>query len=164
MTIIDHKGRLFGLINIIDLAVLFFLLSIIAVIIFGYLTFVKSSSLQMERWITIQIRFSEIYPEISGIISSGDVEKNSSGKTIAKLTSIASITPSKVWVAVDNKVLSPIDDPVKKDIIANIEVLCTERNGVFYYKGNPIRIGDTITFTTNLYNASGMVVDIKRGG
>ena len=164
MKSIDHKGRLFGLINIIDLAVLLFSLSLIAVIIFGYLTFIKSGNVQVKKWVTIQVRFAEIYPEIGGIISAGDVEKNPSGKTAAKLTSIVSINPSKAWVMVDNKTLSAIDDPVKKDIIVNVEVLCTETGGTFYYKANPLRIGNNVIFSTDLYTVSGVIIGVKRDG
>ena len=165
MKIVDRKGKLFGLINIIDLTVLIFLVSIIAVImVFGYLTLINGGSIQAKKWVAVQIKFLGIYPEISGIISAGDVEKNPSGKTAAKLTSIVSINPSKAWVMVDNKTLSAIDDPVKKDIIVNVEVLCTETGGTFYYKANPLRIGNNVIFSTDLYTVSGVIIGVKRDG
>ncbi|MDD5136746.1 MAG: DUF4330 family protein [Candidatus Omnitrophica bacterium] len=160
--IIDQKGRLFGLINVIDLSVILILVSFVPLIFIGYKIVSMGEKTEDKEWVSVKIKLVETEPEFSSIISAGDVEKDPLGKTIGRLTAIANVKPSKVWVTVDNKMLTTIDHPVKKDIVVNADILCLKKEGTLYYKAIPVKVGNAITFTTDLYNLPGLVVGLER--
>lgn len=159
--IIDQRGRVFGLINVIDLSVILLVLSIIPISLFGYLVLTKKVVTRDYVWADIMIKLKETEPEFRDIISKGDVEKEPSGKVIGKLTDISNMTPSKVWVVVDNKMLTTIDHPVRKDILVNAEILCIRRGGVLYHNSDQVKIGKIFVFETDMYNISGPIVGLK---
>lgn len=158
--IIDQKGRIFGTINVIDLSVILVLLSFIPIVFIGYKVILGGKA-EDTKWVSVRIKLTEIDPEFSDVISKGDVEKDSFGKTIGKLASISSVKASKVWVIADNKMLTTIDHPVKKDILVDADILCTRQGRIFYYKSVPVKIGSTIIFATDLYNLSGLIIGLK---
>lgn len=160
--IIDQKGMVFGRINVIDLSVILLLLSFVAVMIIGYLVITQPEAVADRKWISIQIKFAEIEPELVDVIQAGDYEKDLfTKKTIGKLTGISSVKASKAWVMVDGQKLSTIDDSVKKDVIVDAEILCTKKGGIWYYKSSPIKANNTIMFETELYNFSGLIIKMK---
>jgi len=174
MKLIDQKGRVLGLINVIDLSVILVLISFLSVVFLGYKVMqrqqkiddtnkamIRQQEIDGKKWVLIQIKLSELDPEFSKVILKGDTEKDSSGKTIGELVAIASSSPSKVWVIVDNKMLSAIDHPLRKDIIVDANILCTKRDGSLYYKDSSVKIGNTIQFTTDLYHFSGLITGLK---
>ncbi len=161
--IIDQKGKVFGLINVIDLSVILILLSFAPLIFIGYKIIgqTKEKEMRDKKSVTIKIKLAEVEPEFISIVSKGDVERDSLGNKIGELIAISSIKPSKVWVIVDNKMLATIDHPVKKDIIVDVRVSCTKNKGVLYYKSDPVKIGNAIVLSTDIYNLSGLVVGFK---
>ena len=163
---IDQKGKIFGLINVIDFIVILLLLSFVALIFIGYRVVSKPENAAYKKWINVQIKLVEIEPELVDVINVGDVEKDLSKMTIGKLTAISSVKVSKVWVIVDNQKLSTIDHPTKRDVIISAEILCTRKDGVWYYKSAPVKINNMIMFETELYNLPGLVIkmaiDYKR--
>jgi hypothetical protein len=161
MKIIDQKGKVFGRINIIDLSVIIVLVSFLPLLYLGYRVVALHSQREGARWVPAQIKLLNIDPEFSKVIEIGDVEKNFAGNDIGKLTAISSIKPSKVWVIVDNKTLGTIDDPIKKDMLVDADLLCEKKGGVLYYKSTVVKIGNVITFSTDLYNLSGSIVGLK---
>lgn len=160
MKIIDQKGRLFGLINIIDLLVVLLLLSFIPLLYRVYETF-KLEKNMVQELVFARVEFSDMTPEFVKVVSKGDTEKDASGNLVGKLVNISSAEPSKVWVVVDNKILGAISHPTKKDLIIDAMLLCAKRDGVLFYKNSQVKIGNTISFTTDLYNFTGKIVGLK---
>lgn len=163
MRIIDQKGMVLGRINIIDFSVILIVIFFLLSLFIGYAVVVKKEMIKDSVWVSIKLKLVETEPEFRNIISKGDVEKNAFGETIGRLVDVSSVMPSKVWVIVDNKMLSTIDHPVKKDVIVNAEILCKRKDGILYHKTSPVKIGTTITFETEMYNLSGVVVGLKIG-
>lgn len=162
--IIDQKGRLFGLINVIDLSIIMLMLFFAVLIFVGYFAINRPANVAESKWITVEIKLTEVEPELVEVINKGDLEQDSYMRTIGKLAAISSVKASKVWVIVDNQRLSTIDHPTKKDIIVDAEIFCTKKEGIWYYKSEPVKINNKITFATKLYNLPGLVIKMVTGG
>ncbi|MFA5142618.1 MAG: DUF4330 domain-containing protein [Candidatus Omnitrophota bacterium] len=166
--IIDEKGRLFGIINVIDLAVILVILSFVPIIFIGYKVMNKPEEITGAKQVVIRtemvsarIKFWDIEPEFSGIITKGDVERDAAGKKISEVVDIVSVNPSKTWVVVENKALAMIEHPAKKDVVIDARILCTKTDGILYHKSALVKIGSPIIFTTDLYNFPGRIVGLK---
>ena len=163
LKIIDGTGRLFGKINIIDFFVILCLISFLAVSLFWYTLSANEKNMLDKRWISVQVRFLEIDPGFNKMIKQGDCEKDLFGKIVGNIVNIVSTKPSKVWVVIDNKMFSTIDHPEKTDLIVDVKLLCTMRDGAYYYKTFPIKVGNNIVFTTDIYTIQGLIVNLEIG-
>ncbi len=158
--IIDEKGRIFGLINVIDLFVMLVLVLFVPIALLGYKA-VNWDMISEREWLPVKIRLSETEIEYNDVIRKGDLEKDAYGKTIAEITSV-SMNPLKVWILVDNKMLTTIDHPDKKEIVIELSLLCVKKGGAYYYKATPVKIGKAIGFSTEIYSVSGTIIGMKR--
>lgn len=113
--------------------------------------------------VELEVRFASLPSEISTLINEGHLEKDKDGNVIAKLLKINNSSPSQFSIvnSVDNKFVF-INDPYRKDIVATLEVICVEKNGVLYFKNYPIKIGAQISFVADLYIATGIITKIKK--
>lgn len=159
--IIDSKGRIFGAINVIDFFVILVLISFVPIVVIGYKFIGRKHNILDTQWVSVQIKLTGVEPEFINVISKGDADKDPSGKVIGTVTSIAKLMPSKVWVIVDNKMLSTIDHPVQRDVTVEANILCTDKKGILYYKLEPVKIGSKIMFETDKYNIPGIIVGFK---
>jgi len=115
-----------------------------------------------EKWVELRVKFSGMIPELATVVTEGDIEKDTSGRLVGRLKKIISNTPTEMQAISlqDNKFVS-ISQPFQRDIIATLNLLCTEKEGMLYFKNNPVKIGNMITFTTNLYSAMGIIVGLE---
>ena len=108
------------------------------------------------------MRFSGIIPELAGLISGGDTEKELGVKLVGRLKSIVSSKTSEIQtLSVEQNKIITIPQPYTRDIEVILNLLCSEKGGVFYYKNYPVKIGNLVTFTTDLYNISGQIVGME---
>lgn len=115
-----------------------------------------------EKWLGVKVKFSGIIPELAKVVTEGDVEKDPNGRLAGRLKSIISNKPSEVNILVieQNKVIT-VPQPFQKDIEAIISVLCIQREGTVYFKNYPVKIGNIITFTTDLYSIQGVIIGLE---
>lgn len=115
-----------------------------------------------EMWRQVRIKFSGIFPELAGALAEGDMEKDSANKIIGRLRTIVSNKLSNVLALTlqENK-FTTIVHPYQRDIIILFNLLCTDKDGTLYYKNQPVKIGNNITFSTDLYSISGMIIDLE---
>lgn len=110
-----------------------------------------------ERWISLEVKFSGVFPEIANIVQKGDAEKDPLEKTAARIISIISNTPSEVLTLKENKFITLIH-PFSKDLLLVLDVQCTEKEGIYYFKNYPVKMGNNITFATDLYSITGVII------
>ena len=121
MKLIDEKGRLFGVVNIIDLAVILLLLSFIPMFYIGHRFFFlipeqiaeqqRQEELRQQEAASEQKRqqaearqarrvpatvytdviFKELQPDVANLISVGDVEKNSDGGIVGEIIEVGDV-------------------------------------------------------------------------
>lgn len=193
LKIIDEKGRLFGRINVIDLMVILFLLSFILILYLGYELTARnadSKRMSMGKPAVIQVRFSQIIPELARVIRPNDVEKDLLDKVIGRVIMISEPVPPSSETAVSKTIIGRmtyVSEPLTgktnqlhvnlkeesypsattvnsiklKDISAKIDIIYHKKGGVLYYKEQPLKIGKEIVFSTDLYAATGVVTDIE---
>ena len=113
-----------------------------------------------EKWLKVKIRFSDLMPELIRVIREGDVEKNASGKIVGKLGPVLANKPSDVLIVQDNKMVN-IANPFTKDIEVFFSLLCVEKEGVLCYRNYPVKMGNPIIFSTDIYSISGVVIGIE---
>ena len=112
------------------------------------------------KWISLHVKFARTLPEIAEVIQKGDTEKDTSGKTIAKISRITGSKPALVTTIHGDNFIT-LKHPVEKDINAILEVLCEQKEGVYHFKNGIIKMGSDIIFTTDLYTISGKILGMK---
>ena len=163
MRIINEKGKLFGLINIIDLGVILLLVGMVPMIYFGYKVILAGYTSKLEE-VTVKIRFEDIEMHLVNTMKEGDVQRESSGREIGKLVSIDNINPSDGIMILNKSVVVKVDPSKRKDVFITVDLLCEKEAESLYYNDNPLKIGADIVFSPYLYTATGDVLDIKIKG
>ena len=162
MSIIDKNGRLFGKINIIDLFVILIVLFVIPMFIFGY----KAMTVRAEKqktWVDVSMKVSRVVPELVEVIKPEDFEIGDSGRKIGVLVKIDKMIPSATLVlANDSTHFTLINDPITKDVMITLRLLCKNESGFFYYKNLPVKVGGAIIFSTGEYDITGTILKVVR--
>lgn len=109
------------------------------------------------KWISLQVKFTGIIPEMSNIIKKGDSERDPIGEVSAKIISIISNNPSEVLTLTKKNDLITLKHPFYRDIVVQLDIYGIEKEGIYYFKNYPVKIGNTITFTSDLYSVSGTI-------
>ncbi len=125
MTIIDDKGKLFGWINIIDLFVIILLLVLIGVSV-RFFTQKKIANEEKDFYI-IQVRGTELGPEISEMITKGMQIKQPDGTNFGVVTTDPVVGPTQVYVTTPQGMLVPRAQPKMMD--ATFSFLCSVPKG-----------------------------------
>jgi len=163
MKIIDEKGRIFGKLNIIDFIFVVLLLSVIPVFYYGNrLTEIKKPAEKTYEKVTAEIKFLKIIPELASVIREGDIDKAPGGNTAGILKKIISSKNSRFATVGNNDQVVMMEDPTTRDIQASLELNCVNNNGDLDFEGYPVKIGNKIVFTTDLYSMQGIVVKIEK--
>tara|TARA_B100000315_G_scaffold249937_1_gene281926 strand:- start:2899 stop:3927 length:1029 start_codon:yes stop_codon:yes gene_type:complete len=164
MNIIDEKGRLFGKINIIDLFVILFLISLTPLLYYGYkiATYTPPKKINIQesyQLIPVEVVFKNLEENIANKIQLNDKEVDKYGKTVAEINKIIKVV-SNIVMFENNK----------KNMMKKIENITTNRKNVFvkmllnstidsndnvFYKNTPIKDGGEINFSTNKYSIKG---------
>ncbi len=158
MRILDKKDRLFGLINIIDLIVVILLLSFIP-FVYQYYNMCSKNKVIKKQLISIRLKFPNMNPEIATRFSPNDVERDSFGNIIGRITEIESITPSKELTIDYNKITISQNN---KNVILKVDILCSKKaEELYYYKDSLIKIGRNISFASKWYSFEGLIIGIE---
>jgi hypothetical protein len=113
-----------------------------------------------EKWLTLQARFEGVIPEIAKIIQAGDAERDASGRVVGRVASIITNELSRVLALKEDKFVT-FQHPYLRDIVAILEILCVEKDGVYYFKNYPVKIGNNLVFSTELYSLSGVITGLE---
>ncbi|MBP7055793.1 MAG: DUF4330 domain-containing protein [Candidatus Omnitrophica bacterium] len=160
--IIDEKGIVLGKVNIIDLSIILFLICLLPMGYYGYKIFIQKPAANTVK-INLEARFCEIMPELADVVHESDIEEDIFGNTIGKLDKILQIKPTESVIFASNEgAFVAFKHPLKhQDMSLRLNLVCTKKNGYLYYKDIPVKIGSPITFSTRLYNISGVITKIE---
>lgn len=165
MKIINEKGKLFGVINVVDLLVLVAAVAVIAGV--GYKLFApqiaEAAAKQVEMTVTVRVRGATPF-----LVE--EVERNSQiGKKIVSGNSFtnATITDMKIedyvqqMPTADGEIRDAVD-PSKKDLVFTIETTVPEGTASPSIGTQEVRAGRTFIVKTNDFETSGNIdmVDI----
>lgn len=117
-----------------------------------------------ERLVQIKVKFQELYPELSRVLKKGDIQKDNQGRIIGTLKEITAQPSELLSFGLRADKVTIIKDPRRKDVVATFDLLCTDKDGTLYFYGNtnPVKIGNTITFNTDTYVISGLIIEIEK--
>ena len=119
-------------------------------------TYDAPPALPKEIGMLLNVKFSGVIPEAAKLIAEGDIEKGPFGKTVGMLREIKSNKPSDVLSMNRNKFIT-LSHPFQRDITVTMYYLCVDKDGIPFFKNYPVRVGNAITFTTDLYSLSGVI-------
>lgn len=167
MKIIDEKGRLFGKINIIDLLVVMFLLSLLPMFYFGYrlakiesrASKIKKEFIQME----VPCVLRKIQPQTIALIKAGDTQVGESGKQIGEIISVGEAEPYEhkiLFFSGDNKNYLITNDPELKQIPVKMSlVLEVKDDGRVFYNGQMVAYDTPFNFDSGKYQVEVVAID-----
>lgn len=114
---IDKKGRIFGKINVFDLAILL----IIVMLIFGYLYRDRATHINPEgSTVIVEVVCPNIYPGVENNLSVGDTLIAAGGFTGVHIAEME--TKSANWVTTDGDgVMVLTKNPFRRDIFLTLE-------------------------------------------
>ena len=166
MEIIDGKGRLFGKINIIDLAVIITLVFVVPAVYFGYrialsrkdVVEIENGIDVKEKWLNITLVLQKVEPEVVSMMKLGDMDKDESDRVTAILTKLPDAEAGDVGASPGAEHSGKFS---KKRILATFKMLCKERNGIFTYRNSSVKVGVKLAFSTSSYLVYGIIVGIE---
>ncbi|MEK6590249.1 MAG: DUF4330 domain-containing protein, partial [Nitrospinota bacterium] len=164
MKLIDEKGRLFGKVNVIDLLVILFIISLTPMIYYGYKIFnvpppPPPSSLQnYQTKIQVFILFKNLPDKIVKKITVNDRELDGNGKVIAEIVGIEKIEPNTLLIGGGQKEHNMIIDNTRSQVLVKMLISANAiTNNQLLYKGEVISEGKMITFKADKYTIEGIL-------
>lgn len=140
MRLIDNKGKIFGIINIIDLAIII----ILVVLIVGGINRFKRISPQVVtegQKAIVKVEISKVrQPTVDGIEVGDILYHYDKGQVFGKIISKEVVNSKEPVGTSDGKIVLS-DIPGKYDVILNVEANATNTSNVIIIGGEHTRIG-----------------------
>src|SRR3989338_2039005 len=133
LSIVNKNGKLFGIVNIVDIILLVSFLAFTVLLFIGYKSLVKHN-IKKEVWTDVDVEFQDVVPELARVIRKGDVAKDMSGNIHGKLDAILNVRPTNLIALIGNDPARVAPHPFKKDILVRLSLKCEEKNGILYYE------------------------------
>ncbi|MDR2903011.1 MAG: DUF4330 domain-containing protein [Clostridiales bacterium] len=160
MKLINEKGKLFGMINVLDLL---FLAVIVLGLIVGYKYFSGSAVDGVQGNVYFEVEFKSVKQDFADKIQKGDEIKDSiKGYYLGKVSDIK-ISPeeSTNWDAVAQKfvtVQSPEDVTVLVEVLANGAK--NDEDGFIYAESQPVSVGREMFIKGKGYAHAGYITKV----
>ncbi len=121
----------------------------------------RLTGLNKEKWAKIKVRFSGMTPELNALVKAGHIEKDKTGRIIARMSAVINSMPQEIkMIDPQEKRFIFLSDPYMNQMVVLMELLCTEEDDGLYFKRFPIKIGGGISFSSDLYVLSGTIIGI----
>lgn len=160
--VLDEKGRLFGKVSIVDLAIIFIVLILAA----GYLYRDRAAGTQPEaQTVVVQVVCNGVYPGTENSIKVGDQLVASGGLTNIKVTDMRVEQAAWTVNTADGK-MNLTTNPFRKDIYLTLEGKISSINPAeITFAGQKCRVGKEDFFVkTQKVEAKAVVLDINIEG
>jgi hypothetical protein len=160
MQIINEKGKLFGVINVLDLL---FLVIIVLGLVIGYKYFSGSAVAGVQGNVYFEVELKSVKQEFADKIKVGDEIKDSiKGYYLGKVSNIT-VSPevSTNWDTVSETFVekeSPEDKTVLIEVLANGAV--NDDEGFIYAEGQPVAVGKEMFIKGKGYAHQGYITKV----
>ncbi len=159
MKIVNEKGKLFGLINIIDLSIIILILLIGAVFLFKPSGTSVTSSETMQD-ITVTFRGTVRVGEQIKALKEGDQLISILNPEDARIKSITfSDLQVPISTADGKQVYSP--DPLRKELVVKFSMKTAGGNGIIRLGTQEVAVGKNFTLKTRTFESLGTVEAIE---
>jgi hypothetical protein len=109
--------------------------------------------------ITAKVEVKNVDSELVDIIKKGDREVLPEDlKTIAEILRIVKVENSTFYNSYDGKVHK---NPLLQDVTMEISLLASQEKGGYFFKGQPVKIFNSISISTSKYTISGQIIDFS---
>lgn len=165
MKIVNEKGKLFGIINIVDLVVLLAVICVAGVIVWQLLGAKVNEAISEQAEMTVVVSIPGAPPDLIDEVMRQDIE----GEKIVTGNQYLDAYISKVWLEDYEKQIETADgrivdgtDPTKKDIMVEIKSTVAKDTPSPKIGSQEIRAGRTYIVKTQTFECSGTIyyVDI----
>ncbi|NLU11078.1 MAG: DUF4330 domain-containing protein [Tepidanaerobacter acetatoxydans] len=158
MSLIDNKGRIFGLINIIDLLVILLIIAIVGR--FGTKAHQKSAG-AVTKNIEVVLHVKEVRDATVDVVKVGDIVKETkTNAVLGKVTNIE-VKPSETLVETADGRVVVYPNPVYKDMLITLVGSGSAGDNAIVLGSNEIRVGTSLQLKTNLYSVTSTVMSIN---
>lgn len=158
MSIIDNKGRIFGLINIIDLLVILLILAVVGR--FAIKAQQKPAGVEAKN-IEVVLLVKEVRDATADVIKEGDiVRETKTNMVLGKVTKV-DIRPSDTLVnTADGRVVN-YPNPILKDVYVTFIGSGTAGENAIVVGNTEMRVGTILNVKTNVYSVISTVMGLK---
>lgn len=161
MKLVDEKGKLFGLINVIDAAIAVIIVVIIAGAVYKFGFMDKTSTVTPTEPITYTVEVKKVRDFIFENVKVGDklfdADSGSEIGTITKIDHVGAKEP--MGLADGTLILADVEN--RYDIIFTVEGEASLSNGVYYVnRSYEVVVGSTKKFATKYSEFEGKVKEI----
>lgn len=158
MSLIDNKGKVFGLINVIDLLVI---LLIVAVVGRFTLKQKQKSAGAVTKSIEVVLHVKEVRDATADVVKVGDIVKETKSNAVLGKISDVKVQPSETLVETADGRVVVYPNPVFKDMYITLIGSGSAGENAIVLGSNEIRVGTALQLKTNLYSVTTTVMDIN---
>ena len=154
---IDDKGRLFGLINIIDLAVVL----IVIVLVAGYFWTKRETGPVQVQTAAVKVLCPYVRPEVAEQLQVGDQLMARGQLQPVYVTELTVVTARDTGTAADGELVLQ-QHPFRQDMYITLEGPISYTGAEIYMAGQQIRAGlDKYIMKTQIFEAQGEILGIE---
>ena len=158
MSLIDKKGRVFGLINIIDLLVILLILAVVGR--FALKSQQQPAGVESKN-IEVVLLVKEVRDATANVIKEGDIVRETKSNTLLGKVTKVEVVPSDTLVdTADGRVVN-YPNPILKDVYITLVGTGTASENAIVVGNSEIRIGTILNAKTNIYSVISTVMGIE---
>jgi len=151
MKILDEKGKLFGLVNLVDLAVLLFLILCVAGVAWKLFSPAVSAAVAPQAEMTAVMRVRGVSPQLVEEAERNPLEGKRlvAGNSYVDATvTKAEIVPYVVQIPTADGPIVDSTDPSKKDIVITVTAMVARDAAILKVANQEVRAGRTFILKT----------------
>ncbi len=160
MRIVDRQGRLFGLINIIDILVVLLVVSALGFYVYKHKA-VNPRIAPAAKTYTVQVLVQEVRQVTVNELRSGLVVKEFDANTVMGTIRAVDIKPALRLVQRDDGQVLSTPVPDRSDVTLTIEAPAQTTDWSIRIANTDMRIGSTIKVTGQRFMVTGTVVGLE---
>lgn len=160
MRIIDEKGKLFGLINVIDL---FVLVIIVALVGFGAYKMVNVNPTVAvnNKQAVMRFEITEVRDYTYNVIQVGETVKDYDKNIVYGKVVKVEKTPAKRYVTTADGRVVVATVPDKLDVSIYVQGTATSNNNIILMGNNEIFVGASLALKGQKFTVRGTVLEVK---
>jgi hypothetical protein len=140
MEVLDDEGRVFGVVNVIDLLVVLLVLAVVAAGAALVLGGGSGTPDDQSETATITVRAENVQPYVADALSTGSVD----GGNVTRIEN-KSVQPTTVYTENESGAVLARDHPRLKTVEIEVVVELTDGPGGPIFGTRPLRVGRTVT-------------------
>ena len=163
MKIVNEKGKLFGLINIVDLLVLVVVLLLAAALFVKVILPAASDALAPEAKMEVTLRIRGVMDYMKDQIKESEGATLIAGSAYVPGTKVISVeeVPYKAAANTDTGEIKTATDPQKYDLVIKVSAKQDKGSAIYKIGNQEVRVGRTFVFKTQTVEQNAIIERIE---